>query len=127
ARWPVPPRTRPGGWGRCRTRGCPGLVTHTPTGSRTRRWTRRASPARGGRGPARGQATTTLLLRHGQTALSAERRFAGRGDIPLTEAGVRQAAAAARRLAGRGGIDVIVTSPLQRARRTAQEVARATG
>ncbi len=82
-------------------------------------------PARGW-GPARGQATTTLLLRHGQTALSAERRFAGRGDIPLTEAGVRQAAAAARRLAARGGIDVIVTSPLQRARRTAQEVARAT-
>ena len=53
-------------------------------------------PARGW-GPARGQATTTLLLRHGQTALSAERRFAGRGDIPLTEAGLRQAAAAARR------------------------------
>jgi len=81
----------------------------------------------GGWGPARGQATTTLLLRHGQTELSAERRFAGRGDIPLTEDGLRQAAAAAGRLAGRGGIDVIVTSPLQRARRTAQEVARATG
>ena len=83
-------------------------------------------PARGW-GPARGQATTTLLLRHGQTELSAERRFAGRGDIPLTQDGLRQAAAAAGRLAERGGIDVIVTSPLQRARRTAQEVARATG
>jgi ribonuclease H / adenosylcobalamin/alpha-ribazole phosphatase len=83
-------------------------------------------PARGW-GPPRGQATTTLLLRHGQTALSAERRFAGRGDIPLTEAGLRQAEAAAARLAARGGIDVIVTSPLQRARQTAQEVARATG
>ena len=80
-----------------------------------------------GWGPARGQATTTLLLRHGQTELSAERRFAGRGDIPLTEDGLRQAAAVAGRLAERGGIDVIVTSPLQRARRTAQEVARATG
>ena len=80
-----------------------------------------------GWGPARGQATTTLLLRHGQTELSAERRFAGRGDIPLTEDGLRQAAAAAGRLAERGGIDVIVTSPLQRARRTAQEVDRATG
>jgi ribonuclease H / adenosylcobalamin/alpha-ribazole phosphatase len=83
-------------------------------------------PARGW-GPPRGQATTTLLLRHGQTALSAERRFAGRGDIPLTEAGLGQAEAAAARLAARGGIDVIVTSPLQRARRTAQEVVRATG
>jgi len=80
-----------------------------------------------GWGPARGQATTTLLLRHGETGLSAERRFAGRGDIPLTGTGLRQAAAAASRLAARGGIDVIVTSPLRRARQTAEAVARATG
>jgi probable phosphoglycerate mutase len=78
-------------------------------------------------GPARGRATTTLLLRHGQTPLSAERRFAGRGDIPLTETGRRQAAAAAARLAARGGIDVIVSSPLRRTRRTAEAVAEATG
>jgi probable phosphoglycerate mutase len=68
-----------------------------------------------------------LLLRHGETALSTERRFAGRGDIPLTEEGLRQAAAAAKRLAARGGIDVIVTSPLRRARQTADAVALATG
>jgi broad specificity phosphatase PhoE/ribonuclease HI len=80
-----------------------------------------------GWGPARGQATTTLLLRHGQTGLSAERRFAGRGDIPLTEDGLRQAEAAAARLAERGGIDLIVTSPLRRARQTAEAAARATG
>jgi ribonuclease H / adenosylcobalamin/alpha-ribazole phosphatase len=85
-----------------------------------------ARPARGW-GPARGRATTTLLLRHGQTPLSAERRFAGRGDIPLTETGRRQAAAAAARLAARGGIDVIVSSPLRRARRTAEAAAEATG
>jgi ribonuclease H / adenosylcobalamin/alpha-ribazole phosphatase len=78
-------------------------------------------------GPPRGRATKTLLLRHGQTALSAERRFAGRGDIPLTEVGQRQAAAVAARLAARGGIDLIVTSPLQRARRTAEAVAGTTG
>jgi broad specificity phosphatase PhoE/ribonuclease HI len=83
-------------------------------------------PVAGWRSP-EGRATTTLLLRHGETALSAERRFAGRGDIPLTEKGLRQAAAAAERLADRGGIDVIVTSPLQRARQTAEAVARATG
>ncbi len=77
--------------------------------------------------PDRGTATATLLLRHGETALSVERRFAGRGDAPLTEAGRRQAAAAAGRLAARGGIDLIVTSPLQRARRTAEAVAEATG
>jgi broad specificity phosphatase PhoE/ribonuclease HI len=78
-------------------------------------------------GPPHGTPTTTLLLRHGQTPLSADRRFAGRGDIPLTETGRRQAAAAASRLSSRGGIDVIVTSPLQRARRTAEAVAEATG
>jgi broad specificity phosphatase PhoE/ribonuclease HI len=93
-----------------------------------------AAPADPGRhapavawGPPKGQPTRTLLLRHGQTPLSAERRFAGREDIPLTEAGRRQAAAAASRLAARGGIDAIVTSPLQRARRTAAAVAEATG
>ena len=85
-----------------------------------------ARPARGW-GPARAKATTTLLLRHGQTPLSAERRFAGRSDIPLTDVGQRQAAAAAARLAERGGIDVIVTSPLRRTRRTAEAVAETTG
>ena len=77
--------------------------------------------------PARGAPATTVLLRHGQTPLSPERRFAGRGDIPLTGTGQQQAEAAARRLAARGGIDVIVTSPLQRARLTAAAVAAQTG
>jgi probable phosphoglycerate mutase len=75
----------------------------------------------------RGPATTTLLLRHGETALSGERRFAGRGDIPLTATGREQAAAAAARLAARGGLDLIVTSPLKRTQQTAGAVAAATG
>jgi ribonuclease H / adenosylcobalamin/alpha-ribazole phosphatase len=75
----------------------------------------------------RGKPTTTVLLRHGETSLSPERRFAGRGDIPLTEAGVGQAAAAAQRLAARGDLGMIVSSPLQRARRTAEAVAAAAG
>jgi ribonuclease H / adenosylcobalamin/alpha-ribazole phosphatase len=74
-----------------------------------------------------GPPTTTVLLRHGETALSGGRRFAGRGDIPLTRTGLQQAAAAAARLAARGGLDLIVTSPLQRARQTAGAVAAATG
>ena len=74
-----------------------------------------------------GKPTTTILLRHGQTALSAERRFAGRGDIPMTELGTRQAAAAASSLAERGGIDVVVTSPLIRTRATAEIVADRVG
>jgi probable phosphoglycerate mutase len=59
--------------------------------------------------------------------MSAERRFAGRGDAPLTSTGLQQAAAAAARLAERGDIDAVVTSPLRRAVRTAEAVAGAAG
>ena len=75
---------------------------------------------------AQGKPTTTLLLRHGQTALSAQRRFAGRGDVPLTDLGLQQAAAAAAALAQRG-IDLVLTSPLLRAQQTARAVADAAG
>ena len=70
--------------------------------------------------------TTTLLLRHGQTALSVEKRFSGTGEQPLTETGRRQAAAAATRLA-RADAQVVITSPLRRARETAELVAAAAG
>jgi probable phosphoglycerate mutase len=76
--------------------------------------------------PAPGEPAVTVLLRHGQTPLSVEKRYAGTSDVPLTEVGVRQAVAAARRLAS-AGIDAIVSSPLQRAVRTAQEVSAVTG
>jgi len=93
----------------------PGGSADSATGERSRGW-----------GP-QGEATTTILLRHGQTALSVERRFAGRGDAPLTDVGRQQAAAAAARLKARGGIDLVVSSPLSRARHTAEAVASATG
>jgi len=76
--------------------------------------------------PAQGEPTATLLLRHGQTPMSVQKRYAGRSDIPLTDVGLQQAAAAAKRLAS-AGIDVIVASPLLRARQTAGEVAATTG
>jgi ribonuclease H / adenosylcobalamin/alpha-ribazole phosphatase len=76
--------------------------------------------------PAQGEPTITVLLRHGQTPMSVQKRYAGRSDVPLTDLGVRQAVAAAKRLAS-AGLDVIVTSPLRRAVRTAEEVAAATG
>jgi broad specificity phosphatase PhoE len=68
-----------------------------------------------------------LLLRHGQTALSVERRYSGHGDPELTELGLRQAAAAATRLAGLPGVAAVLSSPLLRARQTAAAVAEATG
>jgi broad specificity phosphatase PhoE/ribonuclease HI len=85
------------------------------------------APQAGSWKEAAGRPVSTVLLRHGQTPLSSERRFAGTGDIPLTPLGIEQARAAADWLAARGGIDLIVTSPLRRARQTAAEVAAATG
>jgi len=76
--------------------------------------------------PAQGEPTVTALLRHGQTPMSVQKRYAGRTDAPLTEVGVQQAAAAAKRLAS-AGLGVIVTSPLLRAVQTAQAVAAVTG
>ncbi len=76
--------------------------------------------------PAEGEPTVTLLLRHGQTPMSVQRRYAGRSDVPLTDVGVQQAAASAKRLAP-AGLGVIVTSPLLRTVQTAQEVAVVTG
>jgi broad specificity phosphatase PhoE/ribonuclease HI len=68
--------------------------------------------------------TTTLLLRHGQTVLSIEKRFSGVGQQELTETGRAQAAAAALRLAGSGAV-AVVSSPVRRARETALLVAAA--
>ncbi|MFC4912716.1 bifunctional RNase H/acid phosphatase [Actinomadura gamaensis] len=68
--------------------------------------------------------TTTLLLRHGETPLSIEKRFAGTSDVPLTERGLAQARAAARAVKD---VEAIVTSPLARCRTTAAEVAEVTG
>jgi probable phosphoglycerate mutase len=74
---------------------------------------------------ATGSPTRLLMLRHGQTEYSAQRRYSGRGDLPLTELGERQAAAAAARLSRMDGVAAVVSSPLLRARQTAQPVADA--
>ena len=76
---------------------------------------------------ARGAPTRFLLLRHGQTELSRERRYSGRGNPALTDIGRRQADAAAQFLTQQGGIDAVITSPLQRAYDTAATAAKALG
>jgi broad specificity phosphatase PhoE/ribonuclease HI len=76
---------------------------------------------------ARGAPTRFLLLRHGQTELSVQRRYSGRGNPALTELGRRQAEAAAQHLAQNGGIAAVITSPLQRAYDTATVAAKALG
>jgi broad specificity phosphatase PhoE/ribonuclease HI len=85
------------------------------------------SPQAPGWTGARGTPTRLLLLRHGQTELSVQRRYSGRGNPALTEEGRRQADAAARYLAQRGGISAVFSSPLQRAYDTAASAAKALG
>lgn len=84
-------------------------------------------PAAPGWTGARGAATRLLLLRHGQTELSVQRRYSGRGNPELNDVGRRQAGLAARYLAQRGGIAAVVSSPLQRAYDTATTAAKALG
>ncbi|ETK32370.1 bifunctional RNase H/acid phosphatase [Microbispora sp. ATCC PTA-5024] len=73
-------------------------------------------------------ATSLLLLRHGETPLSIEKRFSGLGDPALTSNGLSQAEAAALRLSRKPyDIEAIVSSPLTRARQTAEAVAARTG
>jgi broad specificity phosphatase PhoE len=74
-----------------------------------------------------GAPTRLLLLRHGQTELSVQRRYSGHGDPELTPLGHAQAAGAALRLAAVPDVAAVLTSPLRRARQTAAAVADATG
>ncbi|TBO57289.1 bifunctional RNase H/acid phosphatase [Streptomyces kasugaensis] len=76
-----------------------------------------------------GTPATFVLLRHGETALTPEKRFSGSGggDPELSAAGRRQATAAAAALAARGTVQAVVSSPLRRCRETADTVAARLG
>jgi len=62
---------------------------------------------------------TVHLVRHGETAWPRSRQHTGRSDIPLTEAGEREAQALKAQLQGVQFVTVL-SSPLIRARRTAE-------
>lgn len=64
-----------------------------------------------------------ILVRHGESEWNRISRYQGQEDAPLSELGLRQAEALAQRLATER-IDTIYTSPLQRAKRTAEAIAR---
>jgi len=67
-----------------------------------------------------------VFARHGQTAPNRDGLVLGRADPELTEEGHRQAALLAAALAGEG-VTAILTSPLLRARQTAEPTGSACG
>lgn len=71
---------------------------------------------------------TLLFLRHGRTADNVARRFSGPhgGDPGLDDVGRHQAAVVAAAL-GDARVDAVVSSPLRRARETAEVIASALG
>ncbi|MEU8693372.1 bifunctional RNase H/acid phosphatase [Streptomyces sp. NPDC048665] len=79
--------------------------------------------------PDLGAPATFVLLRHGETPLTPQKRFSGSGgtDPSLSEAGREQARRAAEALARRGTIQAVVASPLTRTRETAGIVAERLG
>src|SRR6478672_5185843 len=60
-----------------------------------------------------------VLVRHGETEWTVSRQHTSYSDLPLTSRGEDQARSAARLLAGRPTA-LVLTSPLQRAQRTAE-------
>src|SRR5690606_40177150 len=68
-----------------------------------------------------------VLLRHAQTDFSVEGRYCGRGDPQLPRVGWQQARLLVRRVAKLPNLptsgSVVLSSPLRRARQTADEVA----
>lgn len=69
---------------------------------------------------------TIAFIRHGETDWNAARRLQGSTDIPLNDVGRQQARDAAEVLAG-SSWEVIVSSPLSRARETASIIADGIG
>ncbi|MCG5453038.1 MULTISPECIES: bifunctional RNase H/acid phosphatase [Micromonospora] len=73
-------------------------------------------------------ATRLILVRHGETAYTEQRRYSGRGDVPLSERGRAQARATGTRVAGLApSVAAVLSSPLSRCTATAASIAEALG
>ncbi|WP_405839458.1 bifunctional RNase H/acid phosphatase [Streptomyces sp. NBC_01518] len=84
-----------------------------------------ATPSAGWAPADMGAPATFVLLRHGETPLTPQKRFSGSGGTnpSLSTVGRDQAERAATALAARGTIQHIIASPLTRTRETAAAVA----
>ena len=68
------------------------------------------------------------LLRHAESTGNASRRLQGQNNAPLTKQGERQAKDLAKYWKDHGGkFELIISSPQERARRTAQTIAKTLG
>lgn len=65
--------------------------------------------------------------RHGQTDYNKKDMILGSTDIELNETGIMQAHELAERIVSLGDVDIIASSPMKRAYKTAQIVAEAAG
>ncbi|MCG5445540.1 bifunctional RNase H/acid phosphatase [Micromonospora sp. NIE79] len=73
-------------------------------------------------------ATRLILVRHGETAYTEQRRYSGRGDVPLSERGRAQARATGTRVAELApSVAAVLSSPLSRCTATAASIAEALG
>ncbi|MFF0225514.1 bifunctional RNase H/acid phosphatase [Streptomyces sp. NPDC004629] len=88
-----------------------------------------ATPSAGWAPADLGAPATFVLLRHGETPLTPQKRFSGSGgsDPSLSDVGREQAQRVAAALARRGTVQAIVSSPLARTRETAAIVAARLG
>jgi probable phosphoglycerate mutase len=79
--------------------------------------------------PDLGAPATFVLLRHGETPLTPQKRFSGSGGTnpSLSAAGREQAHRTAEALARRGTVEAVIASPLTRTRETAAIVATRLG
>lgn len=68
--------------------------------------------------------TRIVLVRHGETEWNRVERFRGRADVPLNQTGIAQAEATARRIEKSWQITAVYASPLVRAFRTAETIAK---
>jgi broad specificity phosphatase PhoE/ribonuclease HI len=97
------------------------VVPHEPAA-------RQAAAPRSWAPPSLEDATRLILVRHGETELTAQGRYSGRGDVPLSEQGEAQAMAAGARVAGISrDVAAVVSSPLRRCTRTAELIAAELG
>ncbi|MEV0484482.1 bifunctional RNase H/acid phosphatase [Streptomyces sp. NPDC050508] len=105
-------------------------VTTTDKSTADTRAARNAATPSPGWAPAdMGAPATFVLLRHGETPLTPQKRFSGSGGTnpSLSPVGQDQATRAATALATRGTIQHIIASPLTRTRETAAAVANRLG